>query len=36
VALEHGTTYRFDRLVGLGPHAIRLRHAPRCRTAISS
>jgi hypothetical protein len=36
VALEHGTTYRFDRLVGLGPHAIRLRPAPRCRTAISS
>ena len=36
VSLEHGTTYRFDRLVGLGPHVIRLRPAPHCRTPIES
>jgi uncharacterized protein (DUF2126 family) len=36
VSLEHGTTYRFDRPVGLGPHIIRLRPAPHCRTPIES
>jgi transglutaminase-like putative cysteine protease len=36
VSVEHGTTYRFDRLVGLGPHVIRLRPAPHCRTPIES
>ena len=36
VSLEHGTTYHFDRLVGIGPHVIRLRPAPHCRTPIES
>ncbi len=36
VALSHRTTYRFDRHVGLGPHEIRLRPAPHCRTPILS
>jgi len=34
VALQHRTTYRFDRMVGLGPHELRLRPAPHCRTPI--
>jgi uncharacterized protein (DUF2126 family)/transglutaminase-like putative cysteine protease len=34
VALQHRTTYQFDRLVNLGPHEIRLRPAPQCRTPI--
>ena len=34
VALQHRTTYRFDRLVKLSPHEIRLRPAPHCRTPI--
>ena len=34
VALQHRTTYNFDRLVNLGPHEIRLRPAPHCRTPI--
>ena len=34
VALQHRTTYRFDRLVTLSPHEIRLRPAPHCRTPI--
>ena len=33
--LQPGTTYHFDRLVGLGPHIIRLRPAPHCRTPIT-
>jgi uncharacterized protein (DUF2126 family)/transglutaminase-like putative cysteine protease len=34
VALHHRTTYRFDRSVDLGPHEIRLRPAPHCRTPV--
>jgi uncharacterized protein (DUF2126 family)/transglutaminase-like putative cysteine protease len=34
VALQHRTTYRFDRRVGLSPHEIRLRPAPHCRTPV--
>ena len=34
VALLHRTTYRFDRLVGLSPHEVRLRPAPHCRTPV--
>jgi len=34
VALQHRTTYNFDRLVNLGPHEIRLRPAPHCRTPV--
>ncbi|HET7031597.1 MAG TPA: transglutaminase N-terminal domain-containing protein, partial [Casimicrobiaceae bacterium] len=32
VALQHRTTYRFDRRVNLSPHEIRLRPAPHCRS----
>ncbi len=34
VALEHQTTYRFDRHVAIHPHVLRLRPAPHCRTPI--
>ena len=36
VAINPKTEYRFDRMVGLGPHTVRLRPAPHCRTPIRS
>ena len=36
VAINHKTEYRFDRMVGLEPHTVRLRPAPHCRTPIRS
>ncbi|MBS0321733.1 MAG: transglutaminase family protein [Proteobacteria bacterium] len=36
VALTHRTRYRFDRLVHLSPHEVRLRPAPHTRTPILS
>jgi uncharacterized protein (DUF2126 family)/transglutaminase-like putative cysteine protease len=34
VAISHKTHYKFDRLVNLSPHVIRLRPAPHSRTPI--
>ncbi|HTU18034.1 MAG TPA: transglutaminase family protein [Gemmataceae bacterium] len=36
VALNHQTEYRYDRLVTLDPHVVRLRPASHCRTPILS
>lgn len=36
IALNHKTTYRYDRLVEMAPHIVRLRPAPHCRTPIHS
>ena len=36
VSLRHGTCYRYDRPVTLGPHEIRLKPAPACRTPVSA
>jgi uncharacterized protein (DUF2126 family)/transglutaminase-like putative cysteine protease len=36
VALNHRTTYRYDRLTTIHPQIVRLRPAPHCRTPIIS
>ena len=36
VALEHRTSYRFDRLTTVHPHVVRLRPAPHSRTPVTA
>ena len=35
VAVNHRTTYEYDRRVTLSPHVVRLRPAPHCRTPVT-
>ena len=36
VAINHRTSYKFDRPVSMSPHTVRLRPAPHSRTPIHS
>jgi uncharacterized protein (DUF2126 family)/transglutaminase-like putative cysteine protease len=36
VALNHYTRYRYDRVISMSPHTVRLRPAPHCRTPIQA
>ena len=36
VAINHRTSYKFDRPVNMSPHTVRLRPAPHSRTPIHS
>ncbi|MEX2333993.1 MAG: transglutaminase family protein, partial [Pseudohongiella sp.] len=36
VALKHSTRYDFDRPIEVGPHQVRLKPAPHCRTPIDA